>query len=223
MNKEDYDELYHCLRHSSNSCTQEEQSTIRGLVNHLLAGGDYLSLIQYSAMYGEKFLVQPVFDIMISRNIIPKRIVEFGAGLGWLSRGLALKYGISNTLTIDKRPWAGINICADLETQKGRSDVLIQMNPGDIIVMSDFLHCVSNPEEIIEDFSHWPIVAIEYSTANVRYNQSYMEQIGRYGAFPRNEQELLKLFPAKTYYHYLFHYLVIVYIPERGENIWVNL
>ncbi|GAJ01343.1 unnamed protein product, partial [marine sediment metagenome] len=75
MHKEQYDQLYHLLREASNTCEQDELITIGGLVSHLFAGGDYLSLIQYSALYGEKFLLEPTYDSLVEFGMKPKRIV----------------------------------------------------------------------------------------------------------------------------------------------------
>ena len=111
----------------------------------------------------------------------PARIVEFGAGLGWLSRGLASRFGIPGVMTVDKRPWGGIDILADLETQKGLNMVHARMKDGDVIVMADFLHCVCNPGEILQKFDNWPIVALEYIPSVLVYDESFRTQLARYG------------------------------------------
>ena len=94
MKKEDLDQLYHLLRVVSNDAANhkdvELSSVVFGMCKHLLCGGDYLSLIQYCAYYGENFLLEPTFKAIVATKWVPLRIVEFGAGLGWLGRGLSL-------------------------------------------------------------------------------------------------------------------------------------
>jgi len=214
MEKEQYDELYHLLRVASNTCDDEELAAIGGLVDHLFAGGNYLSLVRYSALYGEKFLVGLAFDIMKCAHFEPERIVEFGAGLGWLSRGLAVEYGISDTLTVDKRPWGTTDLVADLETEEGRDTVYGKLKLCDVIVMSDFLHCVDNPKEILDTFRGWPLIILEYMPVNVKYLHSYSKQIERYGASPVTRKSLEDMLPGKpTYSFQLDPYIFVICKP----------
>lgn len=189
MSKEQIDELYHLLRVASNEGRDvlqafPTQQLILGLARHLLAGGDYSALIQYSAFYGEKFLLDPTFEAIHGKDWKPSRIVEFGAGLGWLGRGLAAKLNFLPTLFVDKRQWAMIDIVADLELGSGILKVDEQLREGDVIVMSDFLHCVENPEGILRAFSRYPVAALEYSPTNIDAADSYTEQLSRYGGNP---------------------------------------
>lgn len=188
MHKEQIDELYHLLREVSNTGS-DQQSTeitdaIRGLAGHLLAERDYLRLIQYSRYYGEKFLLQPTYEAIIEKGWGPKRFVDLGAGLGWLGRGLAVKFRIADVLTVDKRPWGATDVLADLELGSGLKKVDDRLRPGDIIVMSDLLHCVENPEGILGAFSGYPIAALEYMPVNQDYAFSYKKQVARYGGNP---------------------------------------
>ncbi|KKL10624.1 hypothetical protein LCGC14_2553950, partial [marine sediment metagenome] len=109
MDKEQLDELYYLLREVSNEGNKQQSTEITdaiyGLAGHLLAGKDYLRLIQFSKYYGEKFLLQPTYEAILEKKWTPMRFVEFGAGLGWLSRGLATRYKNKEILTVDKRPW----------------------------------------------------------------------------------------------------------------------
>lgn len=198
MTKEELDRLYHLLRVASNSQLREETHTILGLGRHLLAGGDYLSLIQYSAYYGGHLLVKPTVEAIQKAGWSPNRIVEFGAGLGWLGRGLAAGLGMLPTLFVDKRPWTLIDAFADLEGEQGRQRVLSMMARGDLIVMADFLHCVSKPEEILEAFADWPMAILEYCPTDVDYADSYREQLTRYGANPMPAEAYEEMFPGRV-------------------------
>lgn len=211
MKKPEIDQLYHLLRQASNiseerkintkTCLtpQEQINVIYGLCRHLLAGGDYSALVQYSQYYGLSYLLDPVFDELKRGNYQPKRIVEFGAGLGWLGRGLSAKFGMLPTLFVDKRPWPLINLVADLETGEGRDIVLDALQEDDLIIACDFLHCLDNPREVMADFSTWPAVILEYYSANVEFTKSYSFQIHRYGACPLTSiAEFKDIFPDRV-------------------------
>lgn len=198
MEKHELDTLYHLLRKVSNEGNQQTSTEITdavfGLAGHLLAGRDYLRLIQYSRYYGEKFLLGSTYSAIENHRWFPKRLVDFGAGLGWLSRGLAVKFkGIPEVVTVDKRPWGGTDVLADLEELKGIELVYSQMKNDDIIVMSDFLHCITNPKEILTRFSAWPMVILEYSPIDEDWAKSYGEQVGRYGGNCITPEALTKI------------------------------
>jgi len=211
MEKHETDQLYHLLRQASNISEeqkisiktfltpQEQINVIYGLCRHLLAGGDYSALVQYSQYYGLNYLLDPTFNELKRRNYQPKRIVEFGAGLGWLGRGLAAKFGMLPRLLVDKRPWMLIDLIADLETEKGRDVVLDALQEGDLIIACDFLHCLDDPQEVMADFSMWPTVILEYYSANVEFTKSYSFQIHRYGACPLTSiAEFKDIFPDRV-------------------------
>lgn len=206
MQRKEIDQLYHLLRVTSNlsgehtidtKCSltpQEKIDVIYGLCRHLLAGGDYMALIKFSQLYGESFLIDPTFNAIKKVGWQFGRIVDFGAGLGWLGRGLSAKFGMTPVLFVDKRPWPLINLVADLETPEGREKVLNEMREDDMIVACDFLHCLDDPEEVMSDFSEWPTVILEYCPSNPEYLDSYSAQIERYGASP-----ILKLYLSTTF------------------------
>lgn len=189
MNKPQIDELYHLLRVASNESKSDiryfsTQHLIYGLARHLLAGGDYLSLIQYSSWYGQEFLVGPTCEAIKGTGWKTGRIVEFGAGLSWLGRALASKLGFLPTLFIDKRQWVLIDIVADLETEQGLNKVLSATKEGDLIVAADLLHCLDDPKSIMSHFSTWPMAILEYCPRKKECADSYSTQIKRYGATP---------------------------------------
>ncbi len=188
MEREQIDMLYHLLREVSNEgdrqVSTEITDAIYGLAGHLLGGKDYLRLVQYCRYYGEKFLIQPAYEAILEKGWQPTRFVELGAGLGWLCRGLASRFRIAGVLTVDKRPWMAIDVLADLELGSGLLKVDEQLEAGDIIVMSDFLHCVENPEGILRAFPEYPMAILEYAPTNEDYISSYTAQLKRYGGNP---------------------------------------
>lgn len=202
MNKEQIDELCHILRCASNEKRDDlqifpTQHLILGLARHLLAGGDYEALVQFSAYYGERFLLQLTYEAIHKKGWKPLRIVELGAGLGWMGRGLAAKLGFLPALFTDKRQWAMIDVVADLETENGRTKVLTALKEGDLLVMSDLLHCLDNPKEVMSYFSRWPAAILEYCPTNTNYAESYSTQITRYGATPIMPEEFEDMFPGR--------------------------
>lgn len=222
MNKEQLDTLYYLLREVSNEGDRQTSTEITdavyGLAGHLLAGRDYLRLIQYSRYYGERFLLQPTYEAIQKHDWKPTRIVEFGAGLGWLCRGLASKFGIADTLTVDKRPWGGTDILADLEMGSGIRVVDEQLKDGDIIVMTDFLHCIENPEGIMMAFSGYPMVILEYLPIDLHWAENYREQIKRYGGNPIKPEvltEMLADLSRKTEVKDLDPYILILIDKEE--------
>ncbi len=207
MNKDQIDELYHLLRLASNMkgtglvktglFVHEEVNTIYGIAKHLLAGGDYPALVRFSMYYGERFLLTRVCDELTRAGWKPSRIVELGAGLGWLGRGLATHFGLIPCLYVDKRPWTLIDITADLETKKGIEDVLAVLKDGDLVVMADLLHCLDDPKGIMSHFSKWPMAILEYCPTNMEYVDSYSTQIERYGATPIDSRTFESMFRGR--------------------------
>lgn len=185
MKKDQIDELYHLLRVASNEPADPMQSfstqqVVTGLTRHLLGGGDYLALVQYSYYYGTNFLLNPTYKAILRTKWKFDRIVEFGAGLSWLGRGLAATFGVGYVL-VDKRPWGGVTLI-DLETEAGIQAAIDNLKPNDLIVMSDFLHCIDDPVSLLSTFGDWRMAVLEYTTENPEYMVSYADQVKRYGA-----------------------------------------
>jgi hypothetical protein len=205
LKKPEIDQLYHLLRQASNISEKqgsydpdEQMSILYGMCRHLLAGGDYLALVQFSQFYGLNFLLDPVFNVIRKQDWHIKRIVEFGAGLGWLGRGLSAKLGMLPLLSVDKRPWTQINLVADMEMEEDRSDVFRAMKDGDLIVACDFLHCLDCPHEVMADFDRWPTAILEYRPTSKAFAESYYQQITRYGALSLESAVLLgQIFPGR--------------------------
>lgn len=201
MDKEQIDNFYHLLRVVSNSkqadlalTVHENINIFSGLSRHLLGGGDYLALVQFLQFYGVKFLLDPTFERLSKTGWKYDRVVEFGAGLGWLGRGIAAKAGLLPTVFVDKRAWTLTDVIADLETMAGTEQVLELMKPNDLIVMSEFLHCLDAPKRVMEPFGRWPILALEYCPTNPAHRDSYDVQIKRYGARPVDPSEYPQIF-----------------------------
>jgi len=187
MDKEYIDMLYHLLRQASNEPPDARasfplQHLILGLARHLLGGGDYLALNQYLAYYGEKHLLVPTAEEIADRDWEFNRVVDLGCGLGWLGRGLSLKLDVP-CLGVDKRSWTTPNmVVLDLETEKGLSTLKSMLGSKDILVMSDFLHCIDDPVGFLSELKAWPVVVLEYTNEHPDYMVSYADQIRRYGA-----------------------------------------
>jgi hypothetical protein len=186
MNKETIDELYHNLRLLSNSSSHEEKLAIAGIASHLMhKEGDYSGLLTFLSYYGRAFLLHVVLQFIKSHSFSLKfdRVVELGAGYGWLGTGIAGAYTpIKPTLFIDKRQFPLIDILADIETGEGIKQVLDELKDGDLIVMSEVLHCLDNPRKVIAPFTKWPMLVIEYFPTNVYFRKSYAAQLEKYGA-----------------------------------------
>ena len=194
VTQEEIDQLYHLMRKVSNeegpSYIEQPGVFIAGLARHLFGGGDYLALLQYLDWYGDTFLRVNVNEYIESMDWKFNRVVEFGAGLSWLSLGIASHFGIEY-YTIDKRPWGGVKRVLDLETPEGRTAALHGMHDDDIIVMSDFIHCVKDPAEIIDTFSKWKMIILEYAPFDDDMWDSYNTQLKRHGADPMTSSSWL--------------------------------
>ncbi len=197
MNQQETDQLYHLLRRCFLGDSRDRQAVV-GLTRHILGGGDYLSLIQFSAMYGEKYLLQPTAQAIKDSDIAFSRIVELGAGLGWLSRGLASYFAKNDKpkefITIDKRPWGAITLLADLESPSDIASVKSILQEQDLIVMADFLHCVIDPEDFISSFGSWPIVMLESMPSNPEHLVSFHEQLAKFWATSFSPDDIEDLF-----------------------------
>lgn len=189
MDKIQIDELYHNLRelYVTNDVLQKE--AIEGLITHLSKpSGNYDGLLRYLNYYGEKYTLPSVL-IFMQRLAFPHktnqytRVVELGAGTGWLGRGLAKAFNVP-VLLVDKRQFYCIDIVADIEAVNGRKRVLDALLPGDLIVASELLHCLDNPEKVMESFTKYDILAVEYWPEKNSYRISYNKQISSLGCTP---------------------------------------
>lgn len=224
MKKEFYDQFYHLLRVHSNEMARsedpEETQAMRGITNHLLSSkGEYVGLLQFLSYYGKKYIAPQVTAILddsvrIGHLESPKRIVDFGAGLGWLSDHLSyhlsrLENPVPN-IKIDKRQWFGIDIVADVESSNGLLRILDALKEGDLIVMCEFLHCITNGNYLMDKLGKYPVVIIEYFSGRADYQDSYKTQIVRFGAesIPKydftSNRKLIYERDAEPYYIWLY-------------------
>ncbi len=186
MNSKQWDQLYHLLRVVSNSPDEEEHAAAAGIATHLIsgeAGGYYRGLLTYLSFYGKRFLLEPVCKAITVRKLEFKRVVEFGAGTGWLADGISEHFKTLH-LKIDKRQWTARTMPADLETKEGIDSVLGILRPDDLIVMSDFLHCLDNPTMTMANFPDWNTVVLEYVPYSSAHMRSYKTALERFGAKP---------------------------------------
>ena len=220
MEKEFIDELYHQLRLLYLSGDTQEKEAIRGITSHLTQSsstqGDYVGLLRFLSYYGERFLLKAVENAVRSAKLKANRIVELGAGFGWLGRGLSNIFNVP-AVFVDKRQWVFTDVVADLETKNGRKRVLDVMEPGDLIVMSELLHCLNEPRAVLEPFRSWPMVVVEYSPTyrgdeDKGYADSYKRQIVEFGCKPVDSlREVFPLQPMRSYDAY--PYVVTVVYP----------
>ncbi len=184
LKEKELDHLYHLLRVVSNEGSAEEQEIIFGMTKHLLNGGDYPKLLSFLEYYGTSYIVPPlVEDIHTFFRERFSRIVDIGAGTGWLARAISNATGIQS-LTVDNRKWDGINLVLDVEKADDRDKLKAVLRPSDLLIMSEFLHCTENPEEILDDIKAWSTVVIEFDSQDIPQESSYLVQIRRFGCSP---------------------------------------
>ena len=90
---------------------------------------------------------------------------------------------------------------ADLEVEEGRNIVLRQMKEGSLVVMSEFLHCLESPEEVVSPFSSWNWVVLEYNIHHKDFGESYKSQLSKMGANPLSRTVVEALFKGRPFQH----------------------
>ena len=213
MNKTDLDEMYHNLRRLCVTSDLVQKEAVLGITTHLTtAGGEYTGLLRFLSYYGEEYILPPVLEILQRTNLHAERIVEFGAGFGWLGRGISNANDNLPVVFIDKRQYVFTDIVADLESVQGRDRVLEQMKDNDIIVMSEFLHCLDNPKKVLRPFVKWPMVVVEYNPNNSSFKASYDEQIKKFNCIPI--PSFREIFPSSKLTSYLADpYTILIIEP----------
>lgn len=189
MDKPYIDELYHQLRLLYITDDIPQKEAIMGLVSHLTkpskTQGDYVGLLRFLTYYGEQFLLKKVYKAILLCNLRCERVVDLGAGFGWLGRGISNLAGGLPNLFVDKRQWPLVDVVADVETQSGRERVLDELKPNDLIVMGELLHCLEDPAKALQPFSRWPMVAVEYYPEHKEnHRDSYETQIKWFNCTP---------------------------------------
>lgn len=217
MLRQQVDELYHNLRLLNVTDDIQQKEAILGITAHLtVSGGDYNGLLKYLAWYGERFLLTSASGLMDYHKVSFSRVVDLGAGLGWLGRGIAFKHGELPALFIDKRQWVLTDIIADLETTNGRERVLDAMQPDDLIVMSELLHCLDNPMKVLKPFEKWPMLVVEYRSWNAGYMRSYNDQIAKFNCVPISA--FADIFPQRVIHSKTYGPYVIALVQPLGKK-----
>ena len=182
MNQEQLDNFYHNLRELCITNDTQQKEAVAGITSHLThPQGDYTGLLRFLNYYGEKYTLSSVLDLLSSNLAGFTRIVELGAGFGWLGRGISNAYDQLPTVFVDKRQWVFTDIVADIESANGVKRVLDVLKDGDLIVMSEFLHCLNTPEKVMRPFTKWPMLVVEYMPPLPHYLKSYKAQIEKFG------------------------------------------
>lgn len=196
--KGDLDTLYHVLRKASLS-DKETKKAVDSICTHLCRGPSYQDLDEWLSYYGKKYILPHVLDALANCHVKFSHVIELGAGTGWLGQEIAATYRVDCAL-VDKRypiekmdnvwdrtysrpdghstTWSHL----DLETDDGLKALTNTLRPGDLLIMSEFLHCLDDPESVVASLVHYPWVVVEYDAADPIYGQSYIEQLAKYGA-----------------------------------------
>lgn len=181
MDKAFIDELYHNLRELCVTDDIPQKEAVAGIVSHLAQPqGDYPGLLRFLNYYGEMYVLPSVLKLLSSSGNLFTRVVELGAGFGWLGRGISNAFSVP-PIFVDKRQYTLIDIVADIETKNGAKRVLDELEEGDLIVMSELLHCLDEPKRILKPFSEWPMLVVEYFPESISYRTSYNAQVGQFG------------------------------------------
>ena len=190
LDQNDYDNLYHMLRRFSNG-SPETRRAAYCIASHLLRAPDYEHLLTWSTRYGMMFLQMHVKEVLQKAwpdRSFPK-VIELGAGFGWLGMTVAQHYGV-DALLVDNRAHLQGNPLGlysyelvDLENGERREKFTDKIWTGDMIVMCDFLHCVDDPAAVLKSFSGCPMLIMELTFPETdAYRESFKKQIERYGA-----------------------------------------
>jgi len=175
---------------------------IKGLGTHLLVGPRYPALYGYLAWYGRSFL-QPLIVEALERWPVTdvSRVVDVGGGPHvWFGTAIARAYlGIDRIICVDKRDAPRVDVCADLETAAGRFKLKNSLREGDLLVFSEFWHCIAPTKraELAHALGGFDWIVLEFDTSHPVYGNSYKRQLESFGASPLNSDEMLKIFQWK--------------------------
>lgn len=216
MQREQMDEFYHQLRVLNQENDIQQKEAIMGITSHLAqplaSRGDYIGLLRFLSYYGERFLLPDILSLLKRGTFT--RVVEFGAGFGWLGRGISNAFGVP-ALFIDKRQYVFTDIVADVETIQGRERVLEALNDGDLIVASELLHCLDSPINVMATFAEWPALIVEFNPSNVAYKESYINQISSFGCSIINH--ISDAFPDRITVCFRSGHHDILFVDGKGE------
>lgn len=210
------DELAYLLRKVYLSGDDNESTAVTGLFDHLVLrkGKDsYESLLLYLRFYGAVYLLPPLVGII--DKLKPGRYIDIGCGNGWLGGGLSGLTG-KKALFFDKRKLFDEVVIADVETDSGINIIKDSLRESDVLLMCNFLHCITNPVQVVREFSEHKMVIIEYTPVDSNHLTAYAKQIKSLGAeFVDPVEVFLKAgIPHKEFNAYrLSSYIVLVNSP----------
>lgn len=206
ITKEDVDQLYHLLRKFSNS-GDEFIEPAKSIFTHIFYGPAYENLLAYSEFYGQRYLLPKVIDLIHKFHWEDKfkRVVDLGCGRGWLGYGVAHRFNKWPVL-VDKRSNVSAPLqdrtmfyCLNLETGKDLRYLKAVLEPKDLIVMSDYLHCIENPKQLLGVLESHSMIILEYtSSGNYSWLSSYYHQLKRYGATAFSSEQLTRIVREAT-------------------------
>ena len=158
LTKQEADLLYHLLRKAAVS---SERDVIGKLAKHLLQGPWYKGLLSFSSWYGRTYLLERIPWHVWEGEV--SRVLELGAGYGWLGKGLSKKLKVPY-LSVDKRKENKPHIVLDLETWAGIEKLCAILGREDLVVMSDLLHCMEPGWvlELMDVLSENRLLILEY-------------------------------------------------------------
>lgn len=179
---------------------------ILGLTVHLLSGGDYRSLLTFSNMYKKKYVLPELIQFI--NEDMGKRIVDLGSGgLDW-GRKLAQEKGM-DYMCVDKRKWDGVDLVLDVE----REDLREYLKDGDILLMSEFIHCVDDLESL-RPLEGYPWVIVE---PNLVRGSPLWRQLKEFGGNPRSIKEILTFLNEREWVWKKCGMYHLVKAAERGR------
>ena len=195
------DQVYHQLRIANTELSDNERVELLYIAIHLLSKeGDYPSLLHFLSYYGSKFVIDDVVQLVGISGIKFNRIIELGAGFGWLSKGLGEKFKVEYIQT-DSRKWGNIRQVIDIETAQGIQELKNNLLPTDLIVMSDVIHCIKpgKRQSLIDSFPNNDILVLEYLPRNAAQMRSFTKQIRLKGCVPLDRNDMLSLTPRRRF------------------------
>lgn len=132
--------------------------------------GDYTGARSYLNELGAKLILPTALSIMdiLAPPLEFTRVVELGAGFGWMGRGISSYYKLPY-LSVDLSDYAPVDIIADIESPQGQRVITDRLLPLDLIVMSEVIHCLKDPISAMKPFWAWPMVVIEFWPAAISY------------------------------------------------------
>jgi len=187
------DQVYHSLRVANTELSIDAVEALGQMARHLLSkDGDYPALLNFLTYYGNRYILDDVVGAI--KGLRFDRIVELGAGTGWLSSGLGKEYGV-DTIQTDSRKWPGIEWVVDVETTDGLAILTRNLKSTDLVIMCDVIHCINVEKrlDLMDCLSNNDAVILEYLPERISFMRSYSKQIRAKGCAPVNRDDMLSI------------------------------